>query len=164
MNLPCTHPTVSGIIAWISKGTKKYREMLSGQPMEWRWAWGVALILYYFFFLFLLCWVFLVVRGLLSVEVRRPLIAAMSLVAEHRLWGVGLPWLKHVGSVVVVPKLSSAGSIEVALQHVGSSWTRDWTCPLCDGKWILYHWATREALTGASLISLYSSSRFILVT
>ena len=50
MNLPCTHPTVSGIIAWISKGTKKYREMLSGQPMEWRWAWGVALILYYFFF------------------------------------------------------------------------------------------------------------------
>ena len=37
-DLPCTHPTVSGIIAWISKRTKKYREMLSGQPLEWRWA------------------------------------------------------------------------------------------------------------------------------
>ena len=128
---------------------------------------GLEVLLWFFiifFFLFLLCWVFLVVWGLLFAEVRKPLIAAMSLVAEHRLWGVGLPWLKHVGSVVVVPRLSSVGSIEVALRHVGYSWTRDWTCPLCVGKWILYHWATREALTGTSLISLYSSSRFILVT
>ena len=33
----------------------------------------------------------------------------------------------------------------VALQHVGSSWTRDRTCDCCIGRWILYHWATREA-------------------
>ena len=26
-----------------------------------------------------------------------------------------------------------------------SSWTRDWTCASCTGRWILYHWATREA-------------------
>ena len=30
----------------------------------------------------------------------------------------------------------------IALQHVESSQTRDWTC----GKWILNHWATREVL------------------
>ena len=24
------------------------------------------------------------------------------------------------------------------------SWPRDWTCVSCIGKWILYHWATRE--------------------
>ena len=26
-----------------------------------------------------------------------------------------------------------------------SSWLRDWTCVSCIGRWILYHWATREA-------------------
>ena len=30
--------------------------------------------------------------------------------------------------------------------HVGSLWTRDQTCVSCVGRWILYHWATREAL------------------
>ena len=33
----------------------------------------------------------------------------------------------------------------VAPQHVGSSWTRDWTHVSCIGRWILYHWTTREA-------------------
>ena len=27
----------------------------------------------------------------------------------------------------------------------GSSWPRDWTHISCTGRWILYHWATREA-------------------
>ena len=27
----------------------------------------------------------------------------------------------------------------------GSSWHRDRTCVSCIGRWILYHWATREA-------------------
>ena len=30
--------------------------------------------------------------------------------------------------------------------HVGSSWTRDWIRVSCIDRWILYHWATREAL------------------
>ena len=30
-------------------------------------------------------------------------------------------------------------------RHVGSSWTRDRTRGSCIGRWILYHWATREA-------------------
>ena len=33
-----------------------------------------------------------------------------------------------------------------ALWHVGFSWMRDCTHVSCTGRWILYHWATREAL------------------
>ena len=33
--------------------------------------------------------------------------------------------------------------------HAGSSWIRDQTHVSCIGRWILYHWATREALEGA---------------
>ena len=29
-----------------------------------------------------------------------------------------------------------------AAQHVGSSWTRDWTHVSCIGRWVLCHWAT----------------------
>ena len=35
----------------------------------------------------------------------------------------------------------------VALRHVGSSQTRDWTRVSCIGRWILHPWATREAPT-----------------
>ena len=27
-----------------------------------------------------------------------------------------------------------------------SFWPRDWTCISCFGRWVLYHWATREAI------------------
>ena len=33
----------------------------------------------------------------------------------------------------------------VFLQHVGSSRTRNWKGVSCTGRWILHHWATREA-------------------
>ena len=33
-----------------------------------------------------------------------------------------------------------------ALQRVESSWTRDQTPVPCIGRWILYHWTTREVL------------------
>ena len=46
-----------------------------------------------------------------------------------RLWGLGRQkW--HTGSV--------------ALQHVGSSWTRRQICVPCIGRWIHNHWTTRE--------------------
>ena len=32
----------------------------------------------------------------------------------------------------------------VILSSRGSSWPRDWTHIFCIGRWILYHWATRE--------------------
>ena len=52
-------------------------------------------------------------------------------------------WLWLLGSRVQAQYLQRTGL--VALQHVGSSWTRDWTSVSCVGRWILYHWATREA-------------------
>ena len=57
-------------------------------------------------------------------------IAVASLV-EHKLYSVG--------SVVVQTGLA-------ALQHVGSSWTRDQICVPCNSRWILNHWTTREVL------------------
>ena len=33
----------------------------------------------------------------------------------------------------------------VALQHVGSSWTRDWAPAPCIGRQVLNHWITRKA-------------------
>ena len=33
----------------------------------------------------------------------------------------------------------------VSSRPVGSSWIRDRTCVSCIGRWILYHWTTREA-------------------
>ena len=41
----------------------------------------------------------------------------------------------------------------VALQHVGSSWTRDWTRLSFIGRWILNHWTTREVSQHALLLS-----------
>ena len=65
------------------------------------------------------------------ILVRGLLVAMASLIVHRGLW--------NTGSVVVECGL-------VALQHVGSSLTRDWTCVSCTGRWILDHWATREAL------------------
>ena len=53
-------------------------------------------------------------------------------------------------SLVVAPGLWSTGSIVVAqswlLHSMGeSSWIRDQIHVSCIGRWILYHWATREA-------------------
>ena len=39
----------------------------------------------------------------------------------------------------------------------GSSWARGRTCVSCIGRWILYHWATREAQWIACLPSKYHS-------
>ena len=61
-----------------------------------------------------------------------------SLVGEHGLSATQV-------SVVVVFGLSICGAWAlVALQHVGSSWSRDGTYVPCVGRWILYHRATGE--------------------
>ena len=56
-----------------------------------------------------------------------------------------LPWLQSMGSRLWAQWLWYTGL--VAPLHVGSSWTRDWTHVSCTGRRILYHWATREALS-----------------
>ena len=78
---------------------------------------------------------FLVVvsRGYSLVVVQGLLIAVASLVVEHRLNSCSSQALEH--------RLSSCGAWGLAaLQHVGSSQTRDQTCISCISRWILYHW------------------------
>ena len=53
-------------------------------------------------------------QGLLFTAVRGLLIAVASLVVEHGLQVRGLQYLWHVGSVIVAPRLQSAGSVVVA--------------------------------------------------
>ena len=54
--------------------------------------------------------------------------------------------LSSCGSRALEHKLSSCGHMGLVAQwHVESSWTRDWILVPCIGRWILYHWATREA-------------------
>ena len=55
------------------------------------------------------------------------------------------------GSWALEHRLSSCGSDLVALWHAGSSQTRNRTPVSCIGKWILYHWATRETPRSGNL-------------
>ena len=68
--------------------------------------------------------------GYSLLAVLRVLIAVASLFVEHRLQVCGLQQLWNMGLV--------------ALQHVGSPWTRDRTYVPCFGRRILNHWTTRE--------------------
>ena len=54
----------------------------------------------------------------------------VSIAVAH---GLGDLW----ASVVAAQRL-------VALQHMDSSWNKDWTCMPCIDRRILIHWATRE--------------------
>ena len=114
----------------------------------------------YLFLYFWLGWVFIASCRLSPVAARRGysqvvvlwlLMAATSLVAEHRLWG-------PQASVVVAHGLNSCspGSRAwaqylgctglVAPWHVGSSQPGEQTYVSCIGRQILYHWATRAVL------------------
>ena len=62
-------------------------------------------------------------RGYSLVAVHRFLLVVASLVAEHGLWALRLQQLWRLGLA--------------ALQHVGSSQTRDQTHVCCISRWIL---------------------------
>ena len=62
-----------------------------------------------------------------------------SLIAEHKLEGMGAQWLWHKGLT--------------ALQHVGSSQIKGQTHVPCMGRQILNHWTTREVLNIFKLMS-----------
>ena len=63
--------------------------------------------------------------------------------------GFLLLWLRSLQSsgsrVYRLQQMRHAGSVVVPHRHVGYSWTRDWTRVSCIDRWILNHWATREA-------------------
>ena len=73
-----------------------------------------------------------------------PLAAGLSLAVKQGPQGmqasvVAARGLQGSGSGVLVHELGEP-------QHVGSSQTRDRMYVCCIGRWILYHWATKEAL------------------
>ena len=81
---------------------------------------------------------------------------AASLAVELRLSGTwasaaAAQELSSCGSSAPELRLSSCGAWLVTPRHMGSSQTRDQTCVSCIGKWILYYWATREALSSVFL-------------
>ena len=43
----------------------------------------------------------------------------------------------------------------------GSSQARDRTCTSCTGRWILYHWATREVLAWSSIYKIQNEHSFV---
>ena len=79
----------------------------------------------------------------------------------------GLQQLWHEGSVIMVPRLWSTGSILSCTglavpQHGGSSQTRDRTGMSCTAMWIPNHWTTRESLAPISkgqFVSLPDNTR-----
>ena len=75
-----------------------------------------------------LCWVFVAVH-------RLSLVAASEGYSPLQRAAFLLQWFCL---------LQSLGSRVFALRHVDSSGTRDQTCVLCAGRWILNHWTTSE--------------------
>ena len=68
---------------------------------------------------------------------------AVACLEQHGLEGTRASVLAAVGSVAVAPELWSTGSVSmvhglVALQLVGSSWTKDQTLVSGTGRRILY--------------------------
>ena len=75
------------------------------------------------------------------------------------------------GAQALEHRLSSCGHGLVAPRHVGSSWTRDYTCVPCIGRWILIHLTIKEVSTMSFLragsmcpSSLFSRSFTVLNT
>ena len=107
---------------------------------------------YHSFFSFFGCAGSLLLRGLFSSCGKWGLLFSCSAQASHcsgfsccRAWA-----LRARASVGVAPGLWSTGSVVwhtglVAPRCVGSSRTRNGIRVSCIGRWILYHWATREA-------------------
>lgn len=91
---------------------------------------------------FLLCIIYLW-PGWVSVAIR-----GYSPVAASTGCSLVVMWLRPVGCGVCGPQQLWCPGL-VASQHVGSSWTRDWTCVACIGRQILNHWAAGEAQSSA---------------
>ena len=113
-------------------------------------------------------WLFVAVHGLslvaetggYSLFVVRDLIVVASFFEE--LQGKQTQQWQCIGSAVAMHTLSSCNAWAqlwrtglVAARNVETSWTRDWTCVPCTGRWILNHWPP-----GKSSISFDSCLEF----
>ena len=84
-------------------------------------------------------------KGYSLVAVHRLLIAVTSVAAEHRLWSALASVLWLLGCSAQAQWLRSVGL--AAPQHVGSFPARGEAHISCMGRWIPYHWTTREVLS-----------------
>ena len=100
------------------------------------------------FFNFWPCWVFTAVWTFFKLWY-----VGFSLQRLLLLWSTGSKHLGFNSCSSWVQQLPSSGAQAqklwctglLVLRHVESSQTSDWTDVSCIGRWILYHWATREA-------------------
>ena len=113
-----------------------------------------------FIFFFWLCWFGFAAHGLSLVgasrsysldAVCRLLTAVATLVAECKLWSTGSVLLLYT----LVPPV-----------HAVSSQTRDQTFVQCIGRWIFYHWITREVPLSIFQLrkSQYLSNRILVLS
>ena len=113
-----------------------------------------------FIYLFCLCWVFVAMQtlstcgkqGLLSsCDAQASYCSGFSCGAQalghsgFSSCGTWAQWLQLPGSRAQGQQLWCTGL--VALWHVGSSWIWNQNCVFCIGRQILYHRATRKALS-----------------
>ena len=105
-----------------------------------------------FIYLLLVAWVLLLLPAFPSCSqlggVGFPLVASLVSACWWTGFCIAAPGLGSASSVVVVHGL-------VALWQVGSSGTRAQTRVSCIGRWILYHWDTREAPSLLLLLLLF---------
>ena len=101
------------------------------------------------FVYFWLRWVFAAVWEISLVAVRGLLIAVALRV---------LLFLRSTSSRAPAKQLWPTGL--AAPRHVEISWTRDQTCVPCIDRWILNHWATREALASWGFKTAFYGIKF----
>ena len=113
----------------------------------------------FFFFFFDNSFIYLLLAGLglhhfpwtFSRCSRQGLLSRCGVEASHMVASnCGTRALGHAGCSSCSPQARSLQHMGlVTLRHVGSSQTRDWTHVPCNGRPILNHWATREALSNS---------------
>ena len=120
-----------------------------------------------------LCWVFAAACRLSLVADSEGLLTSCVATVSHcggfsccRTWALGHTGFSNCSFLALEHRLSTCGMYLVLVAwslvapwYVGSSWTRDQTCVSCIGRWILYHWAIKEALKIMSLF-FFSSTHF----
>ena len=152
--------------------SRGWGQNLGKMPVSWSWwccCWWQSVdfrFLFFYFnnfdlFIFWLWWVSIITSAFLSVTAGRGdslaaehglLFAVASLIAEHGPEGMGL---SSYDSQALEQTQQWWRTGLVAPRHVGSSRIRGWTLTFCVGRWILYHWDTREARSPFPLNELF---------
>ena len=150
---------------WSQSNTHAH-DCILGWPC-WGWIWMQNQPAFFFFNCFIYLFIFgcagsSLLLGIFSTCDKRELLFSCSVCASHcgsfsccRVWALG-----HTG-FSRLQFLASRAQAQwswytgfVALQHVESSLTRDWTLVSCFDRQILNHWATRSAPRSASFYAL----------